>query len=70
MRRHNKSNYDLLTVSSRILNARYANARDAHAFYPAKDNRRQMEQARGLDPVSKQGSIPTKQQQRPMQRSP
>jgi hypothetical protein len=39
-------------------------------LYPAEEERRQMEQARGLDPVSKQGSIPTKQQQRSMQRSP
>jgi len=70
MKRHNYSNYDLLIVSSHILNAHYANARDALAFYPAEEKGRQMEQARGLDPVSKQGSIPTKQQQRPMQRSP
>ncbi len=59
-----------LTVSSYTLNAHYANARDARAFYPAEEKRRQMEQARGLDPVSKEGSIPIKQQQRSMQRSP
>jgi hypothetical protein len=51
-------------------NAHYANARDAPSFYPAKVERLQMEQRKGLDPVSNQGSILAKQQQRPMQRSP